>query len=294
MMILDFRRIRILDLISSARFCAGRVALWAVLLSLSGIWTAAAAPKPDLWARWERHDPSAAARIDYDGWTAFLDKYLVSDHPSGVNRVRYGSVSPEDRLNLGGFLNRLQQVIVTGLNRQEQRAFWINLYNALAVKIVLDHYPVKSIQDIDISGFLKNGPWKAKLLKIEGEEVSLDDIEHRILRPIWKDNRIHYAVNCASIGCPNLQPVPFTSENTDRLLEKGAREYINHPRGARFEGNGRLVVSSIYDWFQEDFEGSRQGVIRHLIRYAEAPLANRLKTFSGDAAYEYDWSLNSP
>jgi len=261
---------------------------------MAGGLTAAAAPKPALWARWQQHDPAGTVRVDYREWAAFLKKHLVSDHPSGVNRVRYASVSPQDRQNLDHFLERLQRVAVTGLNRDEQRAFWINLYNVLAVKVVLDHYPVESIQDIDISGWFADGPWKAKLLTIEGEEISLDDIEHRILRPIWKDNRLHYSVNCASIGCPNLQAEPFTSENTDRLLEKGAREYINHPRGARFEDAETLVVSSIYDWFQLDFGDNREGVIRHLIKYSEAAKAGRLKTFSGKIKYEYDWTLNAP
>ena len=116
-------------------------------------------------------------------------------------------------------------------------------------------------------------------------------MEHRILRPIWKDPRVHYAVNCASIGCPNLQDRAYTSKNTEVLLEKGAREYINHPRGAAFEGK-KLVLSDIYDWFQEDFGGSDQGVLRHLRRYAAPDLAGKLESFSGRIDYQYDWSLN--
>ena len=111
--------------------------------------------------------------------------------------------------------------------------------------MILAHYPVASVHDIRLSGLFTIGPWQAKLLTIEGEKVSLDDIEHRILRPIWKDNRPHYALNCASLGCPNLAPVSYTSANLEQLLEQGARAYINHPRGV-FCQDGTCAFSSIY------------------------------------------------
>jgi hypothetical protein len=206
--------------------------------------------------------------------------------------LRYGDVTPEDRRRLEAYLDELESVAVSGLNRDEQEAYWINLYNALTVKVILDHYPVSSITKIDLSsGLFSRGPWDAKLVEIEGESVSLNDVEHRILRPIWKDPRIHYAVNCASLGCPNLQSRVYTSSNLEELLEKGAREYVNHPRGASFEGR-RLVLSSIYDWFQEDFGGTEDGVLRHLRRYADPELNGKLANYSGRISYEYDWSLN--
>ncbi|MGD8368758.1 MAG: DUF547 domain-containing protein [Desulfobacterales bacterium] len=270
----------------------------AAFFSFAAVWMGfhadgQAAPKPDLWPRWEAHDPSSRALVDHSKWGLFLERYLVTGSSSGINRVRYAGVTPEDRQLLETYLAELQAVRVTSLTRAEQKAYWINLYNSLTIKVILDHYPVESITDIDISpGLFSNGPWKAKLVQVEGEKISLDDIEHRILRPIWKDNRIHYAVNCASIGCPNLQSEPFTAENTERLLEKGAREYIRHPRGARFVDDRRLVASSIYDWFQVDFGGSEAGVLRHLSRYAEPSSADRLIRFQGKIDYEYDWRLN--
>ena len=129
-------------------------------------------------------------------------------------------------------------------------------------------------------------------MAVEGEKISLDDIEHSHPSPIWRDNRVHYAVNCASIGCPNLQAEVFTAGNLERLLDGGAREYVNHPRGAAFEG-GRLRVSSIYDWFQADFGGNTKGVVEHLKKYAEPPLRKRLEGHSGGFDHHYDWSLNA-
>ncbi len=255
---------------------------------------AAAAPKAEPWSFWAASDPMGKVRVDHVSWDQFLKKYVVTNRPSGINRMRYASVTPEDRKALAAYLERLQQVEVTRLPRDEQKAYWINLYNALTVSVVLTHYPVKSIRDINISpGIFTRGPWGAKSLTIQGQKVSLNDIEHRILRPLWKDNRVHYAVNCASLGCPNLQPVAYTPGNTKTILEKGAREYVNHERGARWEGN-RLYLSSIYDWFQADFGDSEEGVILHLLQYAEPEFAKKLKNFHGEISYDYDWRINDP
>lgn len=251
-----------------------------------------AAPQPELWPRWQAHDPASSVRVEYAAWGDFLARYVVVDHPSGINRVRYAAVSDQDKQALKMYLERLQVIPVSGLNRAEQQAYWINLYNALTVKIILDHYPVKSIRDIDISpGWFSNGPWDAKLLTIEGEQLSLNDIEHRILRPIWQDNRVHYALNCASLGCPNLQPVPFAATLLDEQLEQAAREFVNHPRGVRGDA-GQLTVSSIYDWFQVDFGGSETGVVRHLRLFAGPKLSAELASRSSVEGYDYDWSLN--
>jgi hypothetical protein len=231
-----------------------------------------------------------------------LKKYLLTNHPSGINRFRYAAVSAADRQILKIYLERLQGVGVSSLNLNEQKAFWVNLYNALTVQIVLDHYPTKSIMDINISpGMFNRGPWDAKLLKIEGEEVSLNDIEHRILRPIYRDNRLHYALNCASLGCPNLQPQAYTAANLEQFLVQGASDYVNHPRGAKM-ADGKLQVSSIYKWFQVDFGGSEQGVIRHLLLFldqggktqgAEDKLAEKVRSYDKGLRYEYDWNVNA-
>jgi len=262
------------------------------LLLLLTATPAMSAPSPEAWTRWEKHDPNSALTVDHEGWNRFLSKYLVTDDPSGVNLVRYGSVTDQDRMALNDYVNKLTQVNVDALNRAEQKALWINLYNSLTVKVVLDHYPTQSIRDIDISpGIFNDGPWKKKLVVLKGEAVSLDDIEHRILRPIWKDNRVHYALNCASLGCPNLASTAYTARNMETMLEQAARDYVNSPRGARFDGD-QLVVSSIYDWYQVDFGDSKRGVIDHLLLYANEPLASRLKTYKGGLKYQYNWKLN--
>src|SRR5262249_11026015 len=155
----------------------------------------------------------------------------------GIARLPYARVTSSDRAALGGDLERLGKLPISTYSRREQFAFWVNLYNELIVRLVLDHYPISSIKAIDISPRLFSfGPWGKKLITIEGEGLSLDDIEHRILRPIWRDPRIHYAVNCAALGCPNLLPVAFNAANTEALLDKAALDYINHPRGVMVAG----------------------------------------------------------
>lgn len=248
-----------------------------------------AAPRADLWERWTAHDPSAVTTIDHNPWDRFLKTY-VSAFRDGVNRVAYARVSDTDRKRLDRYIDDLTVLPISAYSRDEQRAYWINLYNALTVQLILDHYPVKSIRRIKPNVF-SFGPWRKKLITVEGERLSLDDIEHRILRPIWRDPRLHYAVNCASIGCPNLGTEAYTASNADTLLDRGAQTYVNNARGAEFR-NGRLIVSSIYKWFQEDFGDSDEGVIEHLQRYAEPTLAARLngtKKISGD---RYNWALN--
>lgn len=248
------------------------------------------APKSELWAHWARHDAADTRRIDHAEWDRFIATYA---RPSGdgVRRLAYAAVSDADRAALARYLERLQTVRISGYSRAEQFAYWVNLYNALTVQTVLDHYPVASIRDIDISpGLFADGPWGRKALRIEGEAVSLDDIEHRILRPVWQDPRIHYAVNCAAVGCPDLQAEAFTAENTERLLAQGARDYVNHPRGVRVDEAG-VTLSSIYNWFASDFDVDG-GVLAHVRQYADPALRSRLADVARIDGYAYDWALN--
>lgn len=249
----------------------------------------AAGPAARPWPAWERHDPAGTRTIDHGAWGAFLRAYLRPG-ADGVNRLAYGAVTPRDREALEAELRRQAALPIGAYARPEQRAYWINLYNALTVLTVLRHYPVGSITSIKLGGPFSFGPWGAKLVRVEGTPLGLDDIEHRILRPIWRDPRLHYAVNCASLGCPNLAAEPYTAADTDALLDRGARRYVNHPRGARVVG-GRLVASRLYAWYAADFGGGR-GVVEHLRRYARPDLARTLSGIASVSRHEYDWGLN--
>lgn len=266
--------------------------LLAVAVLTSWIGPARSAPDAELWARWTTFDPASTATVDHGAWAAFVDRYRVAG-ADGIARIRYAAVSGQDRAAIDAYLDRLAATRVSALGRSEQRAFWINLYNALTVRVVLDHIPVETIRDIDISpGMFADGPWQAPLIAVEGTPVSLDDIEHRILRPIWHDARLHYVVNCAALGCPDLPPEAFTAANAERLLDAAARAYINHPRGATVDADGDLIVSSLYDWYAADFGVSDAAIIDHLRAYADPALTGRLAGITEIDDDAYDWRLN--
>ena len=272
-------------------FLAGAAALGGVAAARPAQAQLFDAPRPDLWERWVAHAAGAAGTIDHRAWDGVLAVHLRPD-TDGINRFDYAAALA-DRAGIDGYVRALAATPISRFDRAEQFAYWVNLYNALTIQVVLDHYPVATIRDIDISpGLFANGPWGADLVEVEGEALTLDDIEHRILRPIWQDPRIHYAVNCAALGCPNLQPVAFTGANTESLLDAGARAFVNHARGARVGRNG-LFVSSIYVWFDEDFGGTDAGVIAHLRGYAQPALAAGLAGVDRIDDDGYDWDLNN-
>ena len=248
----------------------------------------AIAANTDTIAKWS---DTSAARADYSAWGTFLEKYVVAGENGDPNRVRYGEVSKADRQQLKDYVETLAAIDPTALSRNDAFAYWANLYNALTVNLILDHYPVKSIRKIKPSIFAI-GPWGMDAVTVNGETLTLDDIEHKILRGHFKDNRVHYAVNCASVSCPNLRKEPFDGARLDDQLNEAAHDYVNSPRGAALSAKGRLTVSSIYKWFRKDFGGDEQGVIAHLSLYAEPALQKRLKSADDIDGYDYDWSLN--
>jgi hypothetical protein len=246
---------------------------------------ATAAPQAELWPRWTEHDPTSTVSLDHGLWQEFLDSYLVTDHSSGVNRVRYADVRDGDRRSLQRYIDQMSAVPVSTLSREEQLPYWINVYNAVTIELILTHYPVDSIRDID-------DPWDTPLVTVEDVDLTLNDIEHRIIRPIWQDNRIHYLVNCASYGCPDLRPTALSALNYDDEANAAATAYISHERGVDVDGN-RATLSSIYKWYQEDFGDSEDGVVQHVSRFGQQQLANQLSDVRR-VRYNYDWSLNEP
>lgn len=232
--------------------------------------------------------------VDHAAWDRLLRTYVRPD-PDGLDRVDYSALKRTDLATLKAYVHALEKVDPRLLDRPEQFALLANLYNAKTVEIVADRYPVKSIKDISLGseGFswLARGPWKAKVVTIGGVALSLDDIEHAIMRPIFKDPRVHYALNCASIGCPNLGVEAFTGARLNKQLEAAARAYVNSRRGVAAEGE-RIVISSIYVWYKDDFGGSDKGVLDHLRRYAAPALARKLAGVSSLGEHMYDWGLN--
>jgi len=228
--------------------------------------------------------------VDHSDWDRFLRTYVRQD-AQGVIRVAYADVTPDDRRRLQTYLSQLAQTDVNALTRNQQLAFWINLYNAETVEVILENYPVASIREITDGGF-SFGPWDRVVTTVGGRGLSLNDIEHRIIRPVFDEPRIHYALNCAAVGCPNLMTRAWRATTLERDLAAAEQAYVNDVRGVRISPNGALTLSKIYIWFQEDFGSNEAEVLERLRQVAEPDLATALADRVRVNRYAYDWALN--
>jgi hypothetical protein len=224
----------------------------------------------------------AGAAADNRIFTELLTQYTHN----GI--VDYAGFKKEEA-RLDAYLDVLAGVDPNALARDDRFAFYANAYNAWTIKLILTGYPgVKSIKDL--GSFFKS-PWKKKFVKLGGAVISLDHIEHDILRPQFKDPRVHMAVNCASKSCPPLWGKPFTGSHLDVQLDAAARNFINNPGFNRLEGS-TLYVSRIFKWFSEDFDDD---IIGFFEKYATGKLRSKIQANRASLEVEYldyDWSLN--
>lgn len=237
------------------------------------------------------NDNDKEAAMPADPWTQILQAYTVKD--GSLVRFDYSALSKnKDHMTLlGTYIDDLAGQKPSAMSRDEGLAYWANLYNALTVQVVAENWPVKSIKEIK-SGTFTSGPWKRDIVTVEGKTLSLDGIEHDTMRATWDEPRIHYMVNCASVGCPNLMQRAWSAKTLEADLNAAAADYINSDRGGVVSGNS-VKISSIFKWYKEDFGNNNSGIIAHMKQYAtgdkKAALANVTKV-SGD---EYDWNVNA-
>lgn len=247
---------------------------------------------------------AAAQGIDHAPWTALLQRHVVLLRGSQASQARYAGFAA-DRAALKAYLASLSAVPKAAFDawgQPAQMAFLINAYNAFTVELILTKYPaLESIKDL---GSLFSSPWKPKWIPLLGAQVSLDDIEHGMLRARgrYDDPRIHFAVNCASVGCPMLREEAFTADRLDAQLDEQARRFLaDRTRNRWNPRRGRLEVSRIFDWYGEDFRLGHRG-ITSLAAYlagfadllADAPADRaRIGGAQVDIAFlDYDWALN--
>lgn len=224
----------------------------------------------------------AAQRIDHSLYAGLLKKYVKD----GV--VHYQGFKKEESV-LDKYLKVIEEVDSKILSRDEQFAFYVNAYNAWTIKLILSAYPgVKSIKEL---GSIFKSPWKRKICRIDGGVITLDSIEHDILRPVFKDPRVHFAINCAAKSCPPLRSEPYRGSELDQQLDEMTRAFINDLESNRLE-DFTLYVSSIFKWFAEDFN---KDVIGFFLKYAQGNLKEQLEAHKEKIKVtylDYDWSLN--
>ena len=233
--------------------------------------------------------PAAAQDDPHAAFDAFLAEYVVER--DGMTLLRYGAVTEADAAALEGYIDALEAMTPSEFGPDAQLAYYFNLYNAAIIDVVLDNYPIESIKEVG-SGVFNRGPWKDEVVTVEGEALSFDDIEHGIVRARFDEPRVHYAFNCASIGCPDIRPAAWRADTLSADLDDAARAYVASDRGVRVDGRGRVTASSIYKWFQEDFGGDEEGVLEHVSAYATGAKQAALDEADGIRRYDYDWSLN--
>jgi len=238
----------------------------------------------------------------HKAWETLVKKHVVPVTGGNASQVRYAEFA-RDRAALKGYLDSLSGVAdaeFKGWSKAQQMAFLINAYNAFTVELILANYPVKSIKDIGSDLF--SNRWKKKFFKLLGRDSYLDQVEHEMLRKpgAYNEPRVHFAVNCASIGCPMLREEAFIAERLEAQLEEQTRRFLSDRSRNRF-ANGRLEVSEIFKWFKEDWTSGYRG-----IQSREQFFATYAKLFSDDPAQQklvaeskapishldYDWTLN--
>lgn len=214
---------------------------------------------------------------------------LLSVHVDGEGMVDYAGFS-NDRTKLEAYLELLSENAPNDSNwsRNDKIAYWINSYNAFTIKLILEHYPIESIKDIGstITIPFVNSPWDIKFIEIAGKQYDLNNIEHNILRKLWDEPRIHFAINCASMSCPKLLRQAYKGSKLDSQLEQSAFNFINDDFRNEITSGG-VEVSKIFSWFEGDFT-EKTSLREYLNQYSEIKIDNETDINFKD----YDWSLN--
>ena len=250
--------------------------------------------------------PALAQAFDHRhaAWTSLLKKHVVLLDGGKASQLRYAGMAA-DGVALKGYLAALSAVSASqfdAFSKPQQQAFLINAYNAYTVDLVLTRYPkLNSIKDL---GSLLQSPWKQKFVPLLGATTSLDGIEHDMLRVRgrYDDPRVHFAVNCASVGCPMLREEAYVAERLDAQLEEQAQRFVSDRSRNRWNpASGRLEVSKIFDWYGEDFNLGHRGIAslpgflaRYADRLADTPAdRERVAALKVPVSFlDYDWRLN--
>lgn len=224
--------------------------------------------------------------FDWHSFDALLKQHVTPSRKQNipVNLVDYNALKASSQFN--DIAKQLAQFDPSHLNRQQQLVFYINAYNYFALKLVADHYPLDSIKDL---GNILFPVWKKHAGEINGESISLDYIEHTVLRSL-DEPAIHFAIVCASLSCPDLRTEAYTEQDLKQQLTEQIQGFLKQSKGVQIEGEGQdktLYLSKIFKWFESDFK-DQGGVITYLSKYEPA-----LESFEDFETLDYNWQVNS-
>lgn len=222
--------------------------------------------------------PPADLHADF---SRLLGAYVV---PAGVRYAAWRA-HPADREALAAYVRRLEAQDPAAWPRKDALAYWINLYNATTLRLVLDNYPLKSIKDLD-------APWSRPRVTVAGRSYALDAIENEVIRPTFREPRVHFALNCAAIGCPPLRPAAYTADSLDHQLNRSCRAAMHDTRFLKADGS-KFRISKIFEWYRDDFVDA-MGVREFISRYVPDHVARKLTDMSYRVSFlDYDWRLNA-
>lgn len=240
----------------------------------------------------------------HSAWTKLLAVHVKVLRDGQASRLNYSGMADEHavlRAYLGD-LSGVSRAQFNGWHKDQQMAFLINAYNAFTVELILSQYPdLDSIRDL---GSLFSSPWSKPFIPLLGNKVTLDDIEHKMLRAtgVYDDPRVHFAVNCASVGCPPLREEAFTDSQLSAQLDEQARRFLSDSSRNRYDHEDKkLLISKIFDWYGEDFNKSYRGIdslTGFLATYAEQLTDDKAAQARIRAGHvpidflDYDWNLN--
>lgn len=234
---------------------------------------------------------SRSEAFDFSGWDALVKKHAAPKMLEGVPLIAVDYANLKKDPLFSGLLSSLESYSLASLESKESKlTFWINVYNILAAKMVADHYPIESIKDV---GSLFRPVWKLPAGKVGGKEHTLNDIEHEILRKM-DEPRIHVAIVCASVSCPDLRLEAYTEEKLNEQLDDQMRKFLrSRQKGMKLDvKENRVYLSSIFKWFAEDFE-SRGGILKFIGQYVSAEEKRVLNDSKIKISYlDYNWKVN--
>ncbi len=237
---------------------------------------------------WSRSNDANPGVIDHSAWDILLSEYVVELPDSPIRQFRYRDMDRAAVRQLDDYIRQMERTDPRDYPRQEQLAYWMNLYNAVSVRQIL---PLLTVE-----GNLAPVPesvWTSQSVRVAGKRLSLRDIEHGILRPIWRDHRIHFGLNCATMDCPNMDSRAYTAATIRDQLRLSGTRFVNDDRGMYF-ADGKLTVARIFDVYQDDFATDRPTLMKVFAHYAQDMKALYLLGYQGEILASQDLRLNSP